>query len=251
MYPEIYTIPGTEFTISSFGVMLALAFLIGAWVAARRMEEEGLDPELAWNLLLYVMIGGIGGSKLYFAVDMWLREGGPFLGYLFSRGGITWYGGLVGAVVVGGWGARRHGIPIMTFANCCAVSSALGQALGRLGCFLVGDDYGVETDAPWGVAFPNGMPPIDVPVHPTQLYEVAWLLPVALFLWKRRKKSPCLFAEYIALNGAGRLVIEHWRRNPQMLGLTEPQWIGIALIVLGVGGWLYYRAESRSTSAAA
>jgi len=248
MYPEIFTIPGTGFTISSFGVMLALAFLVGARIAAVRFEEEGIDPDLAWTLLLYVMLGGIGGSKLYFAVDMWLREGGPFLGYLLSRGGITWYGGLLGAVALGGWGARQHGLSVRVVANCCAISSSLGQAMGRIGCFLVGDDYGVPTDAPWGVAFPRGLPPVDHPVHPTQLYEVAWLLPVTLFLWKRRKHSPFLFGEYVALNGAGRLVIESWRVNPPLLGLTEPQWIGIALIAVGVAGWLHYRRRAASAA---
>ena len=80
-------------------------------------------------------------------------------------------------------------------------------------------------------------------MHPTQLYEVMWLLPVAAFLYRRRRKSPFLFGEYVALNGLGRLVIENWRVNPPMLlGLTEPQIIGIGLMVLGMGGWLYFRA---------
>ena len=88
---------------------------------------------------------------------------------------------------------------------------------------------------------------MDYPVHPTQLYEVAWLLPVSAWLWHRRKASPFLFGEYIALNGAGRLVIENWRTNPPLLGMTEPQWIGVALIVTGVWAWLYYhRAAQRA-----
>lgn len=245
MYPELFTIPGTNFPISSFGAMLSLAFLTGGWIASRRMQEEGLDPELAWTLLLYVMVGGIGGSKLYFAIDMWLREGGPFTAYLFSRGGITWYGGLIGAVLLGAWGSRRYGIPVKLFADCCAVPSAVGQAMGRIGCFLVGDDYGKVTDVPWAVAFPEGMPATYDPVHPTQLYEMVWLLPVAGLLWSRRRSSPFLFGEYVALNGLGRLVIENWRVNPRLaLGLTEPQWIGIALIVAGIGGWIHYRRQA-------
>jgi phosphatidylglycerol:prolipoprotein diacylglycerol transferase len=116
--------------------------------------------------------------------------------------------------------------------------------MGRVGCFLVGDDYGKVTDVPWGVAFPQGMPPTNDLVHPTQLYEMAWLLPVAGLLWSRRWRSPFLFGEYAALNGLGRLVIENWRVNPKLaLGMTEPQWIGIGLIVFGVGGWFYYRRQ--------
>jgi phosphatidylglycerol:prolipoprotein diacylglycerol transferase len=243
MYPELFTIPGTNFTISTFGVMLALAFLVGTWITGLRMGEEGLEPD-ATTLLIYVMIGGIVGSKLYFAVDEHLRSGTPFFDLLLSRAGITWYGGLVGATLLGSIGCRIHGIPIKTFADCTAVAGPIGQAIGRVGCFLVGDDYGRPTDLPWGVAFPRGSPETHVPVHPTQLYEVAWLLPVAGLLWMRRRRSPFLFGEYLALNGLGRIGIEHWRVNPRVaLGLTEPQWIGIALVVLGTAGWLYYRTR--------
>ena len=106
----------------------------------------------------------------------------------------------------------------------------------------MGDDYGKVTDVAWSVSFPQGAPPTHDPVHPTQLYEIAWLLPVAALLWRRRRKSPFLFGEYVALNGLGRLVIENWRVNPKVaLGLTEPQLIGLGLITLGVGGWLYFQ----------
>lgn len=240
MVPELFRIG--DFSISTFGVMLATAFLVGTWITARRMAEEGLDPEKATVILIYVMAGGIAGSKLYFAVDVSLREGIPFTSLLFARDGITWYGGLILATAVGAIGCRRNGIPIKTFADCTAVAGAVGQAIGRVGCFLVGDDYGAPTDLPWGVTFPRGAPPTLEPVHPTQLYEIAWLLCVAALLWKRRHRSPFLFGEYIALNGLGRMVIEIWRVNPKMaLGLTEPQWIGGGLVVLGVSGWLYYR----------
>jgi phosphatidylglycerol:prolipoprotein diacylglycerol transferase len=138
---------------------------------------------------------------------------------------------------------------VVAFANCTAVAGAVGQSLGRIGCFLVGDDYGRATDLPWGLAFPEGAPPTLERVHPTQIYEILWLMPVAALLWSRRNKSPFLFGEYLALNGAGRIVIEHWRVNPEVaLGLTEPQWIGIGLVVLGFVGWVYH-ARQRQRSA--
>ena len=89
MYPELFSIG--NFTISTFGLMLALAFLVGSWITAVRMEEEGLDPDLAWSLLVWVMLGGIAGSKLYFAIDTHLRTDRPFLDLLLARDGITWY----------------------------------------------------------------------------------------------------------------------------------------------------------------
>ncbi len=248
MYPELFRIG--DFVISTFGLMLATAFLVGAWITSLRMTEEGLDPNVVWTLLVYVMVGGIFGSKLYYAVDVSLREGAPFTSLFFSRDGITWYGGLILATAFGAVGCRLNGVRVKTFADCTAAGGAVGQAIGRVGCFLVGDDYGRTTDVAWGVSFPRGAPPTLEPVHPTQLYEVAWLLLAATFLWKRRRRSPFLFGEYVALNGVGRLVIETWRVNPRgTLGLTEAQWIGAGLIVLGLGGWLYYRRRSAAAPA--
>ena len=250
MYPTLFRIPYLDFPISTFGVMMAIAFLVGSWITAKRMQEEGLDPDLATTVLIYVMLGGIFGSKLYYAIDVSLREGIPFTRLLFARDGITWYGGLIGGTLVGAIGCRIHGLSVKTMADCTAVAGAVGQALGRIGCFLVGDDYGRPSSLPWAVAFPEGAPPTLATVHPTQLYEVAWLLPVAALLWSRRRKSPFLFGEYLAANGLGRVVIEGWRVNPRVaLGLTEPQWIGLALIVLGVSGWLYFQRQATAVAA--
>jgi phosphatidylglycerol:prolipoprotein diacylglycerol transferase len=243
VFPELFRIPIVDFPVSSFGVMLALAFLVGAQITKARLVEEGQDPEQVWNLLLWVMVGGILGSKLYFAVDMALRSDDSFWSLLFARAGITWYGGLAGGSLLGLIGCRVHGIPLKTGADCTAVGLAVGQALGRIGCFLVGDDYGRPSDVPWAVAFPEGAPPTTERVHPTMLYEVAWLLPVAALLWSRRRKSPFLFGEYLVLNGLGRFAIETWRVNPRVaFGLTEAQLIAIALVVLGSLSWLRYRA---------
>ncbi|MCZ6569691.1 MAG: prolipoprotein diacylglyceryl transferase [Deltaproteobacteria bacterium] len=242
MYPVLFTIPYLNFPISTFGVMMAIAFLTGSWITSLRMKEEGLDPELATTLLVYVMLGGVAGSKLYFAVDVHLRTGIPFTDLLFARDGITWYGGLIAATAAGAIGSRIHGVSVLTVMNCTAVAGAVGQSLGRVGCFLVGDDYGVVTDLPWGVAFPQGAPPTLERVHPTQIYEILWLLPVAAVLWRRRHTSPFLFGEYLAANGCGRIFIEMLRVNPKVaFGLTEPQIVGVALLVLGGGSWLYFR----------
>jgi phosphatidylglycerol:prolipoprotein diacylglycerol transferase len=275
MYPELFRIG--DFSVSSFGLMLAIAFLVGSRISAVRMREQGVDPDLAWNLLAWVMLGGILGSKLYFAVDTHLRMGAPFWGLLLSRDGITWYGGLMGATAVGAFVSRRvrlwscqrcgqqntqgrercfhcdsqrpaspetRGISVKSVMDATAVAAALGQAIGRVGCFLVGDDYGRVTDVPWAVSFPNGAPPTLDRVHPTQIYEILWLVPVALLLWRRRKRSPFLFGEYVALNGLGRIFIEMLRVNPKVaFGLTEPQIVGIALIVAGVSSWLYFQRK--------
>ncbi|MCG8590005.1 MAG: prolipoprotein diacylglyceryl transferase [Proteobacteria bacterium] len=249
MFPTLFHIPFLDYPVSSFGVMMAIGFLAAAAISSKRMTEEGLDPELASTMLIWCMVGGVLGAKIYFTIDVGIREGIPFSRLFFDRAGITWYGGLMGGIAASAIGCRVHGIPFIKFLNTVAVGAAVGQSLGRIGCFLVGDDYGRPTDVPWAVAFPEGAPPTHQAVHPTQLYEVLWLLPVAGVLWWRRHRSPFLAGEYLMANGAGRIVIEHWRVNPTVaLGLTEPQWIGIALIVSGLSGWLYFASRKPASA---
>jgi len=247
MHPILFHFFG--FPISTFGVMMAVGFLVSAWIVARRLAEYRLDPELSSTILIYAMIGGVLGSKLYFAVDESIRSGAPFLSLLLSRAGITWYGGLIGGTLLVVIATRIHQIPTRVVSSCVATAAPFGQACGRIGCFLVGDDYGRTTDLPWGIAFPEGAPPTDLPVHPTQLYEVAWLLLIGAVLWRRRRTSPFLFGEYLIGAAVGRFAIEFLRVNePLALGLTQPQWIAVGLFTLGLCGWLYFRGRPEPIS---
>ena len=246
MYPVLFEVFGLP--ISSFGAMMAIGFLVATWLTGLRLREFNLNPELSSTMLLYCMIGGVVGSKLYFAVDVGIRSGQDFSSLFFARDGITWYGGLLGAIAVGALGCKIHGISIRIFTSCVAVGAAVGQAFGRIGCFLVGDDYGIPTSLPWGIAFPLGAPPTEIPVHPTQLYECFWLFFVAAVLWKRRKQSAFLFGEYLIANGVGRFAIESIRTNtPIALGLTQAQWIGLTISLFGMLSWFYYR-KTRTSS---
>jgi phosphatidylglycerol:prolipoprotein diacylglycerol transferase len=106
---------------------------------------------------------------------------------------------------------------------------------------MVGDDWGRPTDLPWGIAFPNGIEPTDVPVHPTMLYEAFWLALVSGWLWLRRDRSPFLFGEYLVLAGAGRFVIEFWRRNPGVVGgLSNAQITALVFLVSGALLWVWF-----------
>lgn len=248
MYPVVFEVFG--FAISSFGLMLAVAFLVGTWLTARRMTEVGLDPDVATTMLVYAMVGGIGGSKLYFAVDMWLRGELGFGEALLSRAGITFYGGLLGAIGLVWIATKIHRIPTRPFFNAVCLAGAIGQAFGRLGCFLVGDDYGRPSDVPWAMAFPQGAPPTLERVHPTQLYEMVWLFALTALLWKRRWRSPLLWGEYLVLAAAGRFLVEFLRVNPRgPLGLSDAQWIAIGLALVGGVSWLLARRNPTTAPA--
>lgn len=259
MYPVLWEPFG--FAISTFGVMMAIGFLVSAWIVSKRLAEQQLDPELSSTILVYAVLCGVIGAKLYFVVDTMLRgDGRAFLDLLFDRAGLTWFGGLIGGVLGVTIGTRLHGLPTAAVASCVANAAPFGQAFGRIGCFLVGDDYGVRTDLPWAVAFPKGAPPTIDPitgelfaVHPTQLYEVVWLVAIGWLLWKRRARSPFLFGEYMALAGVGRFAVETLRVNERVaLGLSEAQWISIALVLGGSVSWLVAsrRASSRADARA-
>ncbi|MBM4334420.1 MAG: prolipoprotein diacylglyceryl transferase [Deltaproteobacteria bacterium] len=250
MYPVLFEIFG--FPISTFGVMVAAGFLAGGFLAARSFERAGLPGKAAWDMVTWCVVGGLLGAKLWYVAEQVARDGGASaFELLTSRGGITWYGGFLGGTILGLWAAHSSKVPLLTAANCAAPSLAVGQALGRIGCFLVGDDYGVRSDVPWAVAFPQGLPPTIDPatnevfrVHATMLYETLWLLPVGALLWRRRARSPFLFGEYLMLSGIGRLVIESYRLNPILVGpFSNAQVVALVCIAIGASGWLWLRAN--------
>jgi phosphatidylglycerol:prolipoprotein diacylglycerol transferase len=248
MYPNLIP-PIFGFQISSFGLLMALAFLLGGLLAARSFETAGLGRDAAWRLVTWAMLGGVAGSKLWYVAEVVSRtpQVSPWEP-LLSRGGITWYGGLVGGAVFVLAVAWRRGLPLATVMNLSAPALALGQAIGRIGCLLVGDDYGRPTDVAWGLAFPEGVDPTTARVHPTQAYETLWLGASALWLWRRRSRSPFLFGEYLVLAGAGRLWIELLRTNPPALGpLTNAQVAALGCIALGAAAWtIRYARRSRA-----
>jgi phosphatidylglycerol:prolipoprotein diacylglycerol transferase len=182
------------------------------------------------------VIGGLAGAKIIWAIEF--RHEAPFLSLLFSRGGLSWFGGFVGGVGAGLWSLHRRRIPIVAALAAAAPALAIGHAIGRIGCFLVGDDYGTPTDLPWGIAFPKGLPPTTVPVHPTQLYEAVGLVVIAWLLirWRRRRTADVtLFARYLVLAGALRFAIEFVRVNAPIVGsLTLAQLFSGAMIVAGL-----------------
>jgi len=242
VYPILFEVFGVP--ISTFGILVALGALLGGWLFAVALEEHGYDREQAWSILFWALLGGIGGAKLWYVGEMVARESSDRLfEFLLSRGGLTWYGGLVGGGLSVVIAARLAHVPLRTATHFAAPAVAVGQCLGRIGCFFVGDDYGVPTDLPWGIAFPEGLPPTDVPVHPTMLYEAAWLALVGWILWRRRGSSSYLFAEYLVLAGIGRFFDEFLRANPAWIaGLTNAQITAVASVLLGGVLMRYFKA---------
>jgi phosphatidylglycerol:prolipoprotein diacylglycerol transferase len=233
MYPDLFRIGTLE--ITSFGAMVSLAALISLWLFGREARRSGL-PEATVNAAIWGVLGGLAGAKLLWAIEFSGTE--PFASLVLSRGGLSWFGGFFGGVGTGLLLLRRARVPIVAALSAATPALALGHAIGRVGCFLVGDDYGKPSDLPWAVAFPRGLPPTDVPVHPTQLYETVLLVPVALLLlrWRRHGVPDALvLARYLMCVGAIRFAIEFLRVNAQVLGpFTLAQIFAAGVCIVGI-----------------
>jgi len=233
LYPVLFRIGSLD--ITSFGAMVALGALVGLWVFRRELARSGL-PEAALDAAVYGLVGGLIGAKLLYVFEH-LNES-SFLSLLLDRGGMSWFGGFVGGLLAGYLTIRAKGWPMMAVLAAATPALAIGQMLGRIGCFLVGDDYGHPTSLPWGVAFPKGLPPTTERVHPTQIYEAIFLAVFAwvLIRWRRAGVSDrAVLARYFIGVGAFRFLLEFVRVNTRVLGpLTVAQLFAMGVVVVGI-----------------
>jgi phosphatidylglycerol---prolipoprotein diacylglyceryl transferase len=251
IYPFKFALGPLE--ITGYGIMLMVAFLTGGWLVTLELRRRGLAEDYAADMVAAAVIGGVIGAKLWYVALT--RDPGALL----SRGGLVWYGGFLGgtaAVILNGWRLR---VPLRWTMQLVAPALAAAYALGRVGCFLVNDDYGRPSSLPWAVKFPQGLPPstagnmqhlfgIPVPagtdpstvlaVHPTQLYEVALMLGAFFVLWVWRKRDRpvgWLFGLYLVLAGVERFLVEFLRaKDDRFLGpFTIAQATSVCLVAVG------------------
>ncbi|CAN5396177.1 prolipoprotein diacylglyceryl transferase [soil metagenome] len=264
MYPELFRIG--NFPINTYGVLLALAFLAALVVAARLAQRDGLPRERIYDLGLWMLLAAIIGSKvlLLFAEPEYRAEPWRLLSLDFLRSGGVFYGGFLGAVGVGYVLIKRYGLPWWQTADAFAPGIALGQAIGRQGCFAAGCCWGEPTSLPWGVKFSElgheitGVP-IDAHLHPTQLYEsFSALIFFGLLIWlhRHRKFRGQVILSYGVLYVAARFIIEFFRADPRgdiaglttLSGLSTSQLIslvvGIACLVLLIARWRRARGQT-------
>src|SRR6266705_3520413 len=248
MYPYLFRIG--NFPINTYGVFLALAFLGAIMITVRLSGRDRLPRERIYDLCLWMLLASLIGSKVLMLFTEPEYRGNPLalLSLDFLRSGGVFYGGLIGAVVTGYFLMRRYKLPWWKTADACAPGIALGNVLGRQGCFSAGCCWGKPTTLPWGVKFTElgheitGVP-TGVPLHPTQLYESFAMLIVFFFLlWLHRhwRFSGQVILAYALIYAAVRFVIEFFRDDPRgdilglttLTGLSTSQLIGI---VVGIG----------------
>ncbi|HEX8476184.1 MAG TPA: prolipoprotein diacylglyceryl transferase [Pyrinomonadaceae bacterium] len=256
MYPELFRIGG--FPINTYGVLMALSFLAALFVVARLGERDGLPRERLYDLGLWMLLAGLIGSKILmlFVDPAYKQNLWQLVSFDFLRSGGVWYGGFLGGLSIGYVLMRRYGLPWWKTADAFAPGVALGQSIGRQGCFAAGCCWGKPTGLPWGVHFSEaghevtGVPIIDINgqplhLHPTQLYESFAVFGIFLFLlWLHRRKrfSGQIVLCYAALYGITRFTIEFFRGDPRgdiggvstLTGLSTSQIISLFVGLCGL-----------------
>lgn len=260
MIPELFRIG--SFAISPFGVMMVLAFVAAYFQLSWGLQRSHAGTEDDASAITFAAgLGGILGAKIYYAIlyrDWRL---------VFDRAGLVWYGGFILAALLVLWVLHRRRMSVVKTADAALVAVAIGYAVGRVGCFLVGDDYGKPTDGPLGVTFPYGLPettaanlrpdypalvPADlppdalIPVHPTQLYEtgmalVIWVVGIALL--RRGTRAGGTALAMLALLAVERFAVEFLRAKDDRFfhGLTVAQVISVGLLLLAFALWQRWR----------
>lgn len=229
-------------TIPTFGLMVATGLLVSSYVLQADFRRRGIRAD-AFLIIGIAGLAGIAGARLYhvlespaeFFADPWPQ--------LISRFGFAWFGGFLGGFSALLILARREKIAALTFLDACSPAACVGYAIGRIGCFLSGDgDYGIPTNLPWGMSFPNGVVPTTERVHPTPLYEfLVWML-IAYALWRigglllrERKGDGRVFCAYLILTGVARFLVELIRVNPRsFFGMSNAQTASVASVMLGL-----------------
>ncbi|MEC9006915.1 MAG: prolipoprotein diacylglyceryl transferase family protein, partial [Candidatus Neomarinimicrobiota bacterium] len=269
MFPVIYDFGEVNFfgfsfhpVINSYGFMLMTAFYICYYLLHKDLKRLDYKPALAGDIVFAAAIGGIIGSRIYFLLENFEQFLNDPIGMIFSGGGLVFLGGLLGGLLAVTYIIKKNNLKWIAFADIVAPLLILGYAIGRVGCLLVGDDYGLPTDLPWGMEFPNGIPPstyqifqnrypwVDLSgfspgvlkVHPTQIYETLIGSGIFYYLYQKRqsvKVVGSLFFTYLTLAGTERFMIEFLRINQKyFLGFSGAQLISLTMISRGL--WFLY-----------
>jgi phosphatidylglycerol:prolipoprotein diacylglycerol transferase len=260
MKPILFDFHG--FALHSFGLMVALGFIAGTWIAGRRAKSIGLDPAVIQDLVFpWILVGTLVGARVLYVVSYWRRDfaDAPWYDALaIWKGGLVFYGGLAGATLAGLFRAIQKSLPIWDVADCIAPGLAIGHAFGRIGCFLNGCCYGTVCDVQWGVRYPSGHETHGALVHPVQFYES--FLNVALcgaliLLHRKRIFSGAVSAVYLMSYAVVRSGVEVFRGDYAALGAATPaglkpgQYTSAAVFALGLFLWFALRRRVREVPA--
>ena len=235
-------------TIRFYGLMYFIAAMVGGWLLGKEVRRKGipLSSDDSWNLIMYCLLSGIIGARIYYVAFNWSYYGSnPSEIPAIWHGGLAIHGGLVGGVLIGLWFVRRHQVSFWQLADAGAPSMILGQAFGRFGNFMNGDAHGTPTTMPWGIVFPPtsiaGREFGPVPLHPVMLYELGLNALAFAFLWSIRKRpwgDGFIFCLYLIFYSVIRFIVSFFRADDLYLGSLRAPHVVSVLMVVFVGAYV-------------
>ncbi len=245
MYPVIVQLG--HLTIYSYGLMLAVAVIVCTFLLSRDARRKGISPEMVFDLAFWTVLAGIVGARLFYIILNWefFRQN-IFEMVMIQKGGLAWQGGLIFGGLAGVGFVKRRKLPLLEMLDLAAPYIALGQSIGRIGCFLNGCCYGKEVS--WGIFFLVH----HAHLHPTQLYSALGLFVIFVILrYYPKFCSPSqsgagkgsVFLLYLVLASAERFGVEFFRGDHQelFLGLSIYQWVCLGFAALAVRGYFLLR----------
>ena len=261
MYPVLLRIG--SFQISTYGVFIATGFIVAIFYLVRESKKKGHDPNLVLDLCYYILIAAIVGSRLFYIAingDHYLAH--PLDIFKIWQGGLVFYGGLIGSVLISIWFVRKHKLNFFSFGDHIIPAVPLGHMFGRLGCFFAGCCYGREAESlPWAVTFTHleSLAPKNIPLHPTQLYSSLSGLSIffiLLVLQRYKKFDGQVFASYFIIYPIFRIIIERFRGDYARKFLPLPgapeaistgDVVSFFIFLIGVFLWFYLRYKDAHT----
>jgi phosphatidylglycerol:prolipoprotein diacylglycerol transferase len=256
MHPVLFSIDGL--TIYTYGLCMSVAFLVSFGWGLWEVKRRGLSVETGIDLTFWALVSGLLFSRLlYVLVNLPFFIAYPARAFMIWEGGLVWYGAFIGAVAAGAVFFRAKRLNGWLWADIAAPFFALGQGIGRIGCFMAGCCYGRPTDLCWGVVFTRSeIAPLGVPLHPTQLYAVVANLLLFAFLYQRRKRSDFDGEQillYVILYAAVRSILEVFRDDPRgylSWGMVSTsQCIAVAAVIITAGFYYYLKRRGKTSRA--
>ncbi len=245
MYPVLIRIG--PITIHTYGVMIAIGFLFALYFAIRQAKKEDIESNIITDLSFYILIAAIIGSRLLFIfINLSYYISNPLAIFKIWEGGLVFYGGVIFAVPVVLLYVKKNNLKLWQIADIFAPSIAIGHAFGRIGCFFAGCCFGKTAETlPWGVIFtnPECLAPLNVRLHPTQLYESAGEFInffILILLQKRKTYNGQIFLSYVLIYSVLRFIVEIFRgdlaRGFIISGISVSQGISIIMFITAILG---------------
>jgi phosphatidylglycerol:prolipoprotein diacylglycerol transferase len=263
MWPTLLHLPVVDLDLPTYGVLVTLGIVAGTALTAILAARDGADPVRVFRLTLLVAVVALAGCRLMAIVNWPASRVEISIASVFG-GGVVFYGGLIGGLVAGPFAARAAGLTFWQFADAAVPGLALGQAIGRVGCFAAGCCWGTPCDAPWGVVFPAGTVaregmPWGAALHPVELYEAALALAICVALVALHGRRRCageVAIAYLVVYPVARFTLEFWRGDSRgelfglvhASGFSPAQLTSFAVFALALVGYALTADDRRSDS---